>query len=130
GPLKRMGQGLGNAAKRYVESYKAAFEGIGDAFRALGRSKAFKVFRHHAKEAGKAVGRYADDVASGLVSQATTLINWSDKAIQGLINAGKAVGDFVEDVVDEGKDFVEDVVDGGKDFVEDVVEVVNPVNWF
>ncbi|MEM7676653.1 MAG: hypothetical protein AAF449_11690, partial [Myxococcota bacterium] len=130
GSLQKMGSRLGDAGKRYVESYKNAFEGIGDAFKALGQSKAFKVFKEHAKNAGKAVGEFADEVGAGLVSSATTFINWTDTAIQALFSAGETVVDFVEDVVDEGKDFVEDVVDEGKDIVEDVVEVLNPKNWF
>ncbi|MEO1337463.1 MAG: hypothetical protein AAFV29_17595, partial [Myxococcota bacterium] len=119
GPLSRMGEGLGEAAKRYYETmYKDAFQGIGDAFRALGDSKAFKVFAHHAKEAGKEVAEFADDVGAGLVSQATTMINWSDTAIQGIINGGKAIVDVGEDLVDDGMEFIEDVGD-----------TLNPINW-
>ncbi|MEO1338871.1 MAG: hypothetical protein AAFV29_24730, partial [Myxococcota bacterium] len=119
GPLKKMGKRLGAAGRRYVDSYKAAFEGIGNAFRALGKSKAFKVFKEHAKQAGKAVGRFADDVASGAVSKATTVINWTDDAIKSLFSFGKKAVDVVDDVFEEGVDIVEDVVD-----------VINPVNWF
>ncbi|MEL7369252.1 MAG: hypothetical protein AAFN74_10095 [Myxococcota bacterium] len=119
GPLSRMGEGLGEAAKRYYETmYKDAFQGIGDAFRALGDSKAFKVFAHHAKEAGKEVAEFADDVGAGLVSQATTMINWSDTAIQGIINGGKVIVDVGEDLVDDGVEFIEDVGD-----------TLNPINW-
>ena len=103
-PLGKMGKGLGNAAKRYYEvMYKDAFEGIGDAFRSLGGSKAFKVFKNQAKDAGKAVGEFADDVGSGLVSSATTAIIWSDGAIQRIVNAGKETGEFFEDAGKETK---------------------------
>ena len=98
GPLKKMGKRLGALAQRQLDTYKAAFEGIGDAFKALGESKAFKVFKHHAKEAGRAVGEFADDVGAGIVSTATTAINWSDKAIREVVDFGKKVGDFAEDV--------------------------------